>query len=354
MKKALLSISAMLVLLAPLAAASIEVISPNGGEAWLQGDLKAIAFKKTNVNQSMRIVLLRAGDNSKFGVIIENLAGSCSNCSLDWTVGHTLDGDAPPGQYKIRVITTDGTIKDVSNAAFTILVNNSPPTVKMLDPNGGERWQKGILRYIKWMAMNLPPSIEYLNYELWQNGQKMGDIGRFYLSKKGIYSGYSQLNWHVGVLTTAEAGPGTGYKVRVAAGGNSQTMPAKLIMDESDGVFEILSPIIADAAAIIVKKPEEGSVFTYDASNGVSFRIEWTQARHENDEYVLTLCDGKGKRIRELFGCPEAQHCDCRLYAFNTPAGTYRIKVVNINGTSSGLSGEFRLRFKGDMDAVHR
>jgi hypothetical protein len=127
MKKALLLISAMLVLLAPLAAQSITVISPNGGEKMALGDTWQIVWTASaNVSGNVKIQLIRPG-----GAIVGVIAANLSPLGLhhDWAVGQTNKGTAAPGDYKIRVMASDGSASDISDKAFVIQAAGSQPVV---------------------------------------------------------------------------------------------------------------------------------------------------------------------------------------------------------------------------------
>jgi hypothetical protein len=117
MKKTFIAITAFILSLLPLAAQTITVDSPKGGETLVRGQPWQIAWTATHVSQNVRIVLIKAA-GPKFGVIQSPLAPGAS--PWGWTIGQTDAGIAPAGSYKIRVITLDGTIQGVSKQAFTI------------------------------------------------------------------------------------------------------------------------------------------------------------------------------------------------------------------------------------------
>ena len=67
MKKALIFITAGIFLLAPLAAASLTLLSPNGGEKWILGETKAITWKAENWTGFVKISI-RKPNNCSPGV----------------------------------------------------------------------------------------------------------------------------------------------------------------------------------------------------------------------------------------------------------------------------------------------
>ncbi len=125
MRKTLWWVLSIVLLLAPLAA-DIEVKSPNGGETMALGAKWPIAWTAARITQQVQIVLIK-GEGGKFGVIKESLDPGAS--PWEWTVGQTDRGPAPAGQYKIRVVTLDGSKGDVSDASFAI-GGAVPPTIR--------------------------------------------------------------------------------------------------------------------------------------------------------------------------------------------------------------------------------
>jgi hypothetical protein len=95
-----------------IAAPTIRVISPNGGENWEQGTSKTITWTSTDLVDNVRIDLSRDG-----GITWRALKGSTSNDgSFSWKVS----GPAT-NQARIRVLSKSyPTISDVSDANFTI------------------------------------------------------------------------------------------------------------------------------------------------------------------------------------------------------------------------------------------
>jgi len=104
-------------LLTPLAAQTIKVDSPNGGEPMVLGDKWQIKWTATNVSGNVKIQLIKPG-GAIIGVIAPNLAPGGS--PFPWTVGQTNNGTAAAGDYKIRVMALDGSASDGSDKAFTI------------------------------------------------------------------------------------------------------------------------------------------------------------------------------------------------------------------------------------------
>jgi hypothetical protein len=85
-------------------AASLQVVTPNGGETWLVGTQRAITWNAQGVSGDVVLELLR--DASLVGTIATVAA---SQGSYTWTVGQYQAGSAPPGTgYQIRIRTQPG------------------------------------------------------------------------------------------------------------------------------------------------------------------------------------------------------------------------------------------------------
>jgi len=161
MKKIHVFITIMLIALAPLAAQTITVVSPNGGETLTKGGSPfAIEWTVRSVTQNVKIVLLKE-NGDRFGLIAEGLAPGSTPYS--WTVGETRSGEAPAGNYKVRVVSDDGAVKDVSDRDFAIAGGGGAPepepepepTVTVTSPRAGETWLEGTSYNITWEAGSL-------------------------------------------------------------------------------------------------------------------------------------------------------------------------------------------------------
>jgi hypothetical protein len=176
MKKVIMLVSVALFMLAPLGA-QIKVIAPNGGEVLTQGQHWMIAWTAKNIQQNVRIVLIRPG-GAKVGVIKDGLASGSS--PFDWTIGQTADGMAAAGSYKIRVITSDRNQEDVSDNSFTIKAAGSPgvfwepgppsATIKVSQPDG-TTWVKKSSYTITWTKSgSMPDKVNILLKRAWMIG----------------------------------------------------------------------------------------------------------------------------------------------------------------------------------------
>lgn len=91
--------------------ASITVTYPNGGEVLEKGSRIKITWESTGLQGSMKINLVDAS-----GGTTEVAKRASNRGTYSWTVSSRLDD----GKYKIVVMTDDGSVRDESDAVFTI------------------------------------------------------------------------------------------------------------------------------------------------------------------------------------------------------------------------------------------
>ncbi|MBI3951329.1 MAG: M36 family metallopeptidase, partial [Acidobacteria bacterium] len=142
-------------------APSITVTSPNGGEWWQIGTTQTIIWNSTGISGNVRIRLSRNGGIS-FSAIFSSVPNTGSK---QWTV----TGPATT-QARIQVVNlSDNSIRDTSDANFTISNNPPPPSnsVTVTSPNGGENWQIGSSQIISWTTTG---SIANVKIELSRTG----------------------------------------------------------------------------------------------------------------------------------------------------------------------------------------
>ena len=225
MKKAIIFIAVASFLLAPLAAASIEVIYPNGGEFLPQNSKCEIKWSAPNFRPGFKIVLLKIG-GAPFGVIVTNLLPGTT--SYLWPTGQTSNGMAPANQqYMVRVLALDDTTRDDSDGAFTI---TPEPTVKLLSPNGGEIWTKFSKKNITWKAEYFTGTVKL---ELWWDNGCVGTITSAAPAADGKFE------WEVGkIVSGGNNAFGVGQRFRVSVRASADPCP----MDKGDGPFSIVLP----------------------------------------------------------------------------------------------------------------
>jgi len=130
---------------------AITMISPDGGEAWLQGSSQTIRWSYTsNPGSMVKIEVLRSGTLLKT-ISSSYPIGLNGTGSLDLTVPFSTPlGD----DYTIRITSTSyPACTDTSDAPFTIV-----PALTVVTPDGGEDWFQGSLHTIWWSYSGNPGS----------------------------------------------------------------------------------------------------------------------------------------------------------------------------------------------------
>lgn len=102
---------------------TIHVLSPNGGETWINGKNNIISWQATAAGPYN--VFARQLDSNCYGYscgpIWYGVAYNVSGNSVNWNVGTDVYGSKMPnGKYDIVVYQANGSVFDASDAAFTI------------------------------------------------------------------------------------------------------------------------------------------------------------------------------------------------------------------------------------------
>ncbi len=230
MNRTMAFIAAALLTIAPLAAQSIHVDAPNGGETLTIGTGYDIRWTATRLDQNVKIILVNDG-----GGIAGQIAGELAPGSSPyrWTVGEIIGGSAGAGRYKVRVAAMDGGIKDISDAAFTIAEAGSgePPdetpaaySITLTSPNGGESWPQLSTHSITWSVRGLTTGAAAIS--LLKDGAYVGGVGTVPDARVGTFP------WTVGDIFGGRVASGGGYRIRIQHQSGSH-------MDDSDRDFTI-------------------------------------------------------------------------------------------------------------------
>ena len=105
-----------------IAARTITVLSPNGGEVWIQGSLQNVTWTSSNVTGNVNVELNRTYSGGAWETIALN---TTNDGTQPWTV--TLPAST---LARVRVTSVSfPTVSDVSNNNFTITGGNQPPVI---------------------------------------------------------------------------------------------------------------------------------------------------------------------------------------------------------------------------------
>ena len=108
-------------------AASITVVSPNGGEVWAQNTTHPITWSYTGTpGSAVKIDLMKNGIFYQ-AIVASTPIGSAGSGSYSWTI-RTIS--TPGTTYRVRVTsTTNATVNDTSNANFAITAAGALPAL---------------------------------------------------------------------------------------------------------------------------------------------------------------------------------------------------------------------------------
>ena len=126
----------------------VTLDEPNGTDVWTQGEIQEIGWTASDESYIRNDSLFYSIDNGVTWIFIASHSGNCQNYS--WQVP-----DTPSNQCLIKVSVHDGgnnNAIDISDSVFTILSDDSPPTVQIIKPNGGENWSTSLWHTVTWEA----------------------------------------------------------------------------------------------------------------------------------------------------------------------------------------------------------
>lgn len=201
----------------------ISVVSPNGGEDWVQGSIKTINWKYSGDPGSTVSIELLKGTVVNQMINASISIGSGGLGSLSWKI----PSSTPVGSdYKIRITSvSNSSYTDTSNAPFTI----SSPSITVISPNGGEDWAQSATKAIRWNYSGDPGST--VKIEALRSGKVLATITPSFPTGS---SGSGSFNLTIPSYTPL----GTDYQIRITSTTNAA------YTDTSDAPFTISSPSI--------------------------------------------------------------------------------------------------------------
>ncbi|KKS78620.1 MAG: hypothetical protein UV54_C0057G0002 [Candidatus Beckwithbacteria bacterium GW2011_GWA2_43_10] len=153
----------------PVKPTSITVLSPNGGGTWEMNKKYTITWKHNLAgNFEAWIDLLKGG--TYYGSIVGGESVRLSNAqnltSYSWQVGNMKGGVGEGSDYQVRI-----TYRDLNNTAVILtdtsdnyfsIVSTVQPSITVLSPNGGEKWEAGKTHTITWNQNKIDKVTIYL------------------------------------------------------------------------------------------------------------------------------------------------------------------------------------------------
>jgi len=291
---------------------------PKAGDMYLRGTTHDIKWGGTG---DLGLGLVRI-DLYKGGALYSTISGGASNSGIfSWPVPASLPWGS---DYRIKLSRVGTPTTYAYSPYFEIY---PPPSITVVNPNGGELWQRETTKYVLWSWAGYPGTT--VKIELRKNNVYERTIA-YSVPNNGFYP------WAI----PASQPTGTDYKIRVTSWKDGT------IFDQSDTNFSIIIPNIA------VVRPLGGDwwqkIKTYD--------IVW---KWQGNPTPLSRIDlYLGRTIFPIAGAVSNQPDKDGLCRFHwtiptsvTAASGYRIKVTSLGG--QGLydySETFRIV---DQDALH-
>lgn len=292
----------------PTGTSKITLVSPNGGEMILDGS--SYEVKWTGTGSSLIRLLLTADNGASWGIIADSLKNT--GVYVWFPVPNVLSS-----QCKIRILTLDGTSSDESDQFFSI-VKNSNKSLRVTSPIGGEKWDAGSSKQIKWFSTGIDSvKIEYTT----DNGQSW------------VYIGTDRKNTGIYYWGTVPNTPSTLAKIR--------------IKDAVDGVVSAQSPEpfeINEERFIKISAPASGDEWYAGSSDN----IKWVSNNIQNVKIEYTTNGGgtwftivnstPSTGVYSWNPIPDVSSLQCKL----------RISNVENNGVPSTISEEnFTITHRG-------
>ncbi len=201
---------------------SITVTSPNVKETWQRGTKHTVTWSYTgNPGSKVKITLLKSG--VEVGTISSSTSiGSGGKGSYSWPISAT---GGTGSDYKVSVKSiSQPSIKDTSNAYFTLTSTTVKPSITVTSPNGGETLKRGGSKTIAWNYAGSPGS--KVKIVLLKGTTQVGTIA------SNVPIGSGGKGTYIWKISTAGS-VGNNFKVNV------QSMSHPTIKDSSNTIFTI-------------------------------------------------------------------------------------------------------------------
>ncbi|HEX3072732.1 MAG TPA: Ser-Thr-rich GPI-anchored membrane family protein, partial [Ignavibacteriales bacterium] len=221
---------------------TLALTAPIGGEKWQAGKSYAIQWNSTGITS---VKLEYTLDGITWGLITSSTPASAS--SYTWT----LPSDTSSTIARVRITdVSDATTQKVSDNTFTV------SKLRVTQPNGGENWQIGTVKHIKWVSAN----ISKVDIKFAADGANFTtDLATNYTASSGSF------NWTISQAATQNA------KIKVVDHDNAA------ISDESDNVFQLNSLVLTSPNGGEKWQAGRTKTITWTNSVGVSnVRLEYS------------------------------------------------------------------------------
>ncbi len=246
-----------------------QVISPNGGESWRQGETATFEWGAigSDCSNEAEILLMKNGEIIDSLVTINN-----GNGIYQWSIpSDQLIGS----DYQFKVQDDQNTeYSDVSDGYFSI-DEISICVYELTDPNGGESWEQGEMAQISWNFRGLDCGTDVIIQIL--------DFSQVVMVISELIENDGNLQW----LVPLNLSVGSSYRIKIVDFGNTD------YVDVSDSFFDVTPEINCD---IDITTPNGNEILT----QGTQIEIDWLRQGNDcvspvsldllqNDVYVSTI-----------------------------------------------------------------
>ena len=206
--------------------------------------------------------------------------------------------------------------------------------LKVLTPNGNEKYVIGSMVEIQWTAKNYLGTIDIL---LKKNDFVIGEIANNINVSGGKFS------WKAGMVKIGLAGPSDTYKILIRTSDDKY-------QDESNAPFAILTTTLSaqnvvpinDPTRLAVTKPDAGTRWCLDSQNS----IQWTGNLTAAASMKIELLPGSGlgaKVITNSTPNSGSYSWKINLAQYNFTEGVFKVKISTTDGGLVSESVPFRI-----------
>jgi len=247
---------------------SITVLSPNGGETWQKGTAYQIRWQtivpaQSTVPGTVDISLISwmppctTTPCPAMPVRMYTIATQTSNDGIfEWTPASTI----PDGSYIVRV--SGGNLSDDSDSYFK-LVTVATPSITVLSPNGGEKWEIGKSYQIKFNIVEGKSG--YVDLLVFPEGSESAYVFNDFFNNQKLYAGVHTSNWTISQNVSLGKFLVKAYLKTLPVEGNT------ISRDISDAPFSIVA---AATPSITVLSPNGGETWVV----GSTQTIKWSSS----------------------------------------------------------------------------
>ncbi len=270
-------------------AKTVTLVQPNGGENWAVKTSHLISWYD-NFSSPVKIELMHGG--AFHSVVVSSVSGN----GFAWTIPDTITADT---SYKIKVLnTSDTTIIDTSNASFSILATPLGGTIKVIQPNGGEKWALKTIHLISWTDNFTDPVMVKLYH---------ADTLYAVLDSSATDNRYT---WTISDSIPID----TSYKIKVFNTADTS------INDSSDASFKIIAHPLGQTTTLV--QPNGGEQWAVNEQHLISWTDNFTdpiKVELIHADTLYSVLDSSNTDNRYVWSIPDSLPID----------SSYKVKIIS-------------------------